>query len=228
MLFANVIKPRLPDGLFAAPDEFRANFLYTQEVTEAIERHESSLRLLFDGIAGQSRFASLGLLIGLDQWRALMRLLGLINLDISERDCTLCFMFSRMTVVDIWSQKGGIKDRNLPFEGFCEAIVRMSVLKAWPNDEEIRASGFPDCGLYMLNLQKDEQQYHNLLSSRNVDWGAKTFMPVARCVEHMLILIVHTVEKIISTDNDDGKLPVLNAREMKRWSHIWGPKQKKF
>ena len=223
ILFANDIKPRLDPGLFVAPDEFRANFLYKREVVEAVAKHESSLRLLFDGVACQSRYASLGMLIGLAEWKHLMKMLGLINIDITDRDITLCFIFARMTVIDSWTEKGRIKDRNLPFEGFVEAVIRLSVLKAWPLDDELFASGFPDAGLYMLNLRKDEQKHHKLLSARNVDWGANTYLPVARCVEHMLILIIHTVERIISTSKDDGKL---DPREMKRWEAKWGAKKK--
>lgn len=42
----------------------------------------------------------------LSEWRALMRALRFIGNDLTERDCTLCFVWSRMCVIDASTERG--------------------------------------------------------------------------------------------------------------------------
>ena len=221
MLFAKDIKPQLDPGLFLAPDEFRADTLYTRDVTEALTRNEASMKLLFDAIANYTRFTKLGLLLGLAEWKQLMRMLGLINLDVTDRDAVLCFIMSRMSVIDGESEKGAIKESNLTFEGFLEAIARMSVLKAWPTEEDLRASLCADAGVYMLRVRKDPEKFHELMLTRNVDWGGTPPLPKWQCVEYMVLTIIRSVEQILGTGSDDVQQPKLDASEMKRWGSFW-------
>jgi hypothetical protein len=65
--------------------------------------HESSLRALFNvhaRVARPTGARKLGLLLGLLEWKLLMRRLELLQGDLTERDATLCFVTSRMAVTD--------------------------------------------------------------------------------------------------------------------------------
>ena len=46
-----------------------------------------------------------------------VRALDMIGADLTERDATLCFVWSRMLVVDGWTEAGHLRESDLPFEG---------------------------------------------------------------------------------------------------------------
>ena len=53
---------------------------------------------------------SLGVLLSLSDWKTLTRRLELIDADLTERDATLCFVNSRMAVIDGTSDRGKLKE----------------------------------------------------------------------------------------------------------------------
>ena len=55
-------------------------------------------------------------------------------------DALLCFAWSRMLVIDGWTDRGHAKESCLPFEGFLEALCRVSALMALPTDAEVNES----------------------------------------------------------------------------------------
>ena len=45
-----------------------------------------------------------------------------------------------------------LQENNLPFEGFLEALCRLSMLKALPTDAELEETGCSDAGVFMQRL----------------------------------------------------------------------------
>ena len=129
---------------------------YEPAVVAVLARHEVSLKNLFAVAAGgePSLSASAGRLLSLEEWRALLKSLEFIGKDVTERDARLCFACSRMAVIDSRTQKGNDKENNLPFEGFLEALCRLSMLKALPSDEELEETGCADAGIFLQRLQE--------------------------------------------------------------------------
>ena len=69
---------------------------------QTLKRHEATLRALFGAISRVGRttsLRSLGPLLTLGEWKQLMKRLGLIDADLTERVCNLCFVASRMAVI---------------------------------------------------------------------------------------------------------------------------------
>eukprot|EP00966_Prymnesium_polylepis_P063131 1465412-Prymnesium_polylepis.2 len=93
--------------------------------------------------------------MGYDEWNELLRDLALIGQDLTARDATLCFIWSRMFVGQPDTTKGEVKTRNLSFEDFLEALVRVATLKVLPTDEEITAANFSDAGEYMMEMARE-------------------------------------------------------------------------
>ena len=200
-LLAVDIKQQLDvDNLFAESNVFRNTFCYNEPVDIVLRRHETNLRLIFGGIAGSEGQAignTLSVnLCDLGEWKTFLRGLGLIGPDLTDRDGTLCFCWARMAVIDGESKKGSLKERNLPFEGFLEAICRMGVLKALPTDDEIAAAGFSDAGMYMRHLKEtDENTYEKMLAARAAPWPGAAPQPIERCVEHIVTIIIRSIEE---------------------------------
>ena len=144
---------------------------------------------------------------------------GFIGGDITERDATLCFCCARMAVVDGRTARGYAKENNLPFEGFLEALCRLSMLKALPTDAELEAAGQPNAALYLAELRlSDEERYRVMLEKRAKEWGAQPSanMPVHRCIEHLCALLVHAVA-------EDPSSTEVSSVDMIRWQEKVAP-----
>lgn len=101
-----------------------------------------------------------------------------------------------MVVVDASTERGQQRESSLPFEGFCEALCRVAVLKALPSDAEILASSATDAYEYIAMLdEEDETVYEAFLASHCSAWGAEPQQPLARCVAHLMALIFRTMMK---------------------------------
>lgn len=136
--------------------------------------------------------------------------------DASDRDATMCFMWSVMCVANNQRLRGWQKERHLPFEGFLEAICRLAMLKGLPTDDEIRAARCSDAGTYMaMLLKKDEARFFQLQKERACAFGdVPTTQPVARCIEHVLFIIIRKVE---GSDDGGGGSVQLTERECLEW-----------
>ena len=181
---------------------------------------EPSLRLLFAGVAGsegkQIGMEHLAKLCDFDEWRAFLRGLKFIGPDLTDRDGALCFVNSRMAIVNGQSQKGKERENNLPFEGFLEALVRLAMLKALPTDQEITDSGQADAGAFLRALKEaDEAAYKKFLLERRRVWPGEPIagMELARCVEGLITLIFDIIES--RTVGDDDR--VLSQAEVSEW-----------
>ena len=134
-------------------------------------------------------------MLDLREWKALLRGLGLIGVDLLEVDASLCFSWARMVVVDDTNAKGFFKETHLPFEGFLEGLCRVAVLKALPSDAEVEAAGCKDAAIFLEELEeRDPEEFQQLLTDRRVPWGQESSLPRERCVAGLMALIVRKVE----------------------------------
>ena len=184
-----------------------------------LEAYEPSLRCIFAGVAragGASEGSKGGasLRISIDEWKAFVRGLDLIGTDLTERDANLCFSWSRMCVVDIYSDKGRVREHQLPFEGFLEALVRLSVLKALPTADEIAAAGCDDAEEYLEKIKaNDEEAYQQLLRERATAWGDEPTNETFECINQLCSIIVRRMEM----DSEGADNMELTSREVDNW-----------
>ena len=214
-------------------DLFRRCFAYTAEVSELFQRHQTSLRRVYETAKGRAKLLSLPELL------KLFRALDLFDDDLSERQAALCFAWSRMCVIDTHSAKGRIKELNLPFEGFLEFLAHVSLLKGLPTDSDLyeaRLQGetsASDAGSYILYLKSfDRPKYRELLFRSCCEWGQGPYRlgfgpGLHRRVEHLLHLLLRTLEVDCGKRLAAGALPGkvdLTVDELSWWKRKrWPP-----
>ena len=187
------------DLILHRPDEFRRQYCYTRETSAMLSHHLPSLRSIFEiyaekGTGGPEPDGATDMMSAA-QWFALMRDLGLAK-ECGVRQLHLIFAQSRMAVIDearTRAHQGQLTQ--LPFEGFCEAMVRLAMLKALPSDKEMKKNGFCFPGEYVgAILTRGMQMYEAWVkvSKRRNDIGRGD--PIFGRVDMLLLLVVSVVQ----------------------------------
>lgn len=220
-MLKSVILGRVSPHIRHQANDFRREQCYTEDVCNVLIQYEPSLRRLFLAV-GASDAANVGTkhlaaLWSFSEWLLFLRKCGLLGSDLTERDAKLAFGWARMAVIDGQSDSGAVKEANLPFEGFLEAICRLSILKSLPTDDEIEVDGHIDAGAFMFDMKtSDETAYDKLVASRAAPWPGFASQPPSRCVEHMISLMFYSLLDSIN-----------NVRGTQIWQQA-GPKKKKL
>ena len=95
-LLAVDIGKRLNAPLFSCPNGYRTKYLYNAQVDRVLRKVEPSLQNLFHALCKTGGSGEKAKHLNLDEWRLLIRGLGLLDVDVTERDATMCFSWSRM------------------------------------------------------------------------------------------------------------------------------------
>jgi len=203
-------------------DEFRSQYCYIEETDTVLRKYEHSLSVIYAAYSesgGPSTAAASKALMGFDEYMAMVNHLELIDASFSMREAKLAFIWSRMRAIDELHGKGRAKIFNLSLEDFYEALVRIAMLKAWPTDIEIQdgipgvsIGGCADAGQFLLGLRAEggKQAHTEFLSSRDAEHGDS--QPIWRRLEHLVTLILRTIE---SRGADSGADMKLTKREVK-------------
>ena len=195
MLCTKVLVPNADPSIFASSDSTREPMCYNEDVDKVLRKHESSLRVVFKAsckLSGQSTSAGIrSRLISYGDWTEFLRIFQLIAKDLTLDDAKLAFLWARMLCDDEQDDMKRLKWTNLSFEDFLEALCRLSVLKAFPTDEEIAEAGEACAGTYLKALAfNDTNAYEALLEERAPKWGHAPFQPVHRCVDHLISMLI--------------------------------------
>lgn len=180
-------------------DQFRREFCYTRETTAMLAHHEETLRNVYavyaergTGGAEMDVGASVELLSAAE-WFALMRDLGIVK-ECGVRNIYLIFALSRMAVVHESNNTSG-QLTQLTFEGFCEAIVRLSLVKALPTDKEMKKRNFQYPGEYIgAILSRGVSMYDSWVAASKRGFELGKADPVYRRVDMLLLLIVSIMQ----------------------------------
>ena len=151
--------------------------------------------------------------MGVDEWREMIVDLGFLDECFTQREVTLCFVWARLRSHDEQSEKGWRKTTNLSFEDFLEAFVRVATMKSLPTDEMIEAAGAADAGEFLLSMQDDDPaEHHAFVAANQRQWddgvNGKLGQPVARCVDHLCMLMVRTVKSTSGMPESAQKLAI--------------------
>jgi len=216
-LMHEVIDPLVDYDLLPDPNLFRRS-CYVKAVSEPLSQHAESLRCLHTALC-EVEFGLSAKRLGIKAWLAALRALDLLGIDLSERECTLCFVWSRMASAKTPPTR---QDECLPFEGFMEALCRLAAIKVLPKDEEIAARGCNDAGQYvqlMNSAEETRKEWEATQRTRKIGWGGTTDQPLDRCVTHTLWMVVRSVELACKQSGSlvDESNGLLSTKEVTTW-----------
>jgi len=224
-------------GVFVDPNEFRRLHCYCRETDAALRQHEKSLRNLFEALSSSDdkNITTTKGLLSNAEWLSFVRAAELLSSDLSLRDATLCFAWSRMAVVDSRTRKGRDREVSLPFEGFLEALCRMAALKALPTQAELDATHCESAADFFSRLEAgtlerpgdmdgSDDGAGGILTStewctviarkRAVPWGGEPGQPVHVSVRMIVSIILSRIEVSSKTKADN----VITEREARNWT----------
>lgn len=184
------------------PQFFRANTCYTEAVDAVLCEHRESLRNIFNIYAATDPHNGLETVMSLHEFKRMLNELSIFDMKCSLRDATVVFMSSKLHVIDENSKATPAKLENLGLEDFYEALTRMAVTKALPTDEEILEAGALDAGDFILKLRDKsmEGEWYAAAYARRSSWNYFDFdhpplQPAHRCLSHLILLMVRTIER---------------------------------
>ena len=178
---------------------FRRRYCYTAAMDAVLQRHAPSLRVLYEMYAqADAAAAADGLatkkLLSFVEWTRLTKDLRLVSPQFTSRHATLCFVWSRMRVVDEAKASSRARMVHLTFEDFLEALVRVACMKSFPTDRQIEQAGCADAGHFLLQLQCYPSLHAEFVAEHAQHWYSEPRQPACRCVDHLIALIIRTVE----------------------------------
>jgi len=154
-LVAEHLMPSLPPLARCIPDDFRNHKLYASEVEEVYRKHLPSLRAAFKHYSGRDTqgVSQKGEGISLDEFVKLLSEGELLDSGLTWREAGYAFVHSQMFVAD--EVKRREKLLILTFEGFLEALARLTLFKAMPTASQLAESRVHSPADFFDQLDKD-------------------------------------------------------------------------
>ena len=214
--------PNLPAELRQDSNEFRERHCYQPDVDFVLMSHESSLRAIFtafgsnENVTGEAdSHAHLHNRMSCEQWMDFVKDMSLIDKDLTERAAVLAFIWSRMKVIDERSIASQKKLAGLGFEDFLEALCRIAIMKAWPDDYDFKESGCKDGWQYVCELKANDPKTHaKLLKERQIPWNGEPWLFSHHCVSHLVCGLIRVIDTATSR-NPNGRISLKEARDFK-------------
>ena len=219
-LFVNDLLPSVDRRTMADSTAFRNLFVYVQDIDSVLKLWESTLRNTFknyafgDGVLSEGSSTEL---MGFEEWSHLLIDLQLYGHDLTHREVSLSFVWSRMRVVD--EQKNSARLSQLSFDEFLEALIHVVAFKAIPLDDEVYESGCEDAGeLMLLRLSLPPAERAMLVEAGMRDWDDPLPQPMCTLLEGLLSYMVRFIESVLYGDNgakNDGKISLAEVKKFK-------------
>ena len=198
-LLADKVAPRLRAEARVDANAVRDSTLYTLEVEAVLRAQLPSLLSLFEAYATPGPTGAADLL-ALPAWLDVLQQLRLYDTDFTPREAVFAFLHSGMRVVD--EVKARHKLLHLTLLDFCEALVRVALVKKLPTPDLLRKAGKPStpqgAGIYYLELVSapSPSVYEGFLQA-HIDQGIISNnpigMPPPKAVDYLLAVIAAVV-----------------------------------
>lgn len=226
------LTPHLPPEATQNSNAFRKRFCYIEATSKVLDAHCSSLRALYEAYAAANDDQNNklrkddGMSVG--EWLNFVQHIGLVESgQLTVARAKHVFMWSRLRSMPKRGAKAELALRHMLFLDFLEALVRLSLMLALPTDGDLEETGAADAGEFLLAMRINEPvSYTAFLTSHRPkfsdpdgsDYDEAAHQPVWRCLEHLLKLIIRTIEHATSATNDVARADgVVSDDEMTRF-----------
>ena len=214
-----MIASRSPPEALQNSNEFRRRFCYTEQMDNVLSKHMRSLRNIYDVYAGVVHDIHDGLednrWMSAAEWIRFCTDLGLVERFLPFRCAMQIFLWSRIRSRDDHQLGSEKRLRHLFFEDFMEALVRMAVMVPLPTDADIAYLGCVDGGDYLQQLlTQDAEAFDSFAQERSQDWTREPRQRASRCVDHLLLYVIRTMECSVSTSvGQDLEISIEEVRQ---------------
>lgn len=195
---------QLPRAAMQNGNIFRKLHLYNEGTDAVIKERLPSLQSLFHTYANVDWAERCATNIALaekhrmsaGEWMLLVHDAGLLEMDLVDNMSALqAFLWSRIRVIDNYSDASEIGLRQMSFEDFLEGLVRLATVMALPTRQEIEEAQAFDAAELMHCLRVHSPvQYQEHVTRRTLKWDDGPRQRAHILLDHLLVLIIHNVE----------------------------------
>ncbi|DBA81483.1 TPA: hypothetical protein ACH3X1_007263 [Trebouxia sp. C0004] len=188
MLCEQNLMPGVRAVALTAPNTFRTERLYTEEVDLLYKKHLVLLKAIYTAFRRAPNGGGLRLkVLRMDSWLGLLEAGHLLDADLGLQQAQLCFLWSRMLVVDEIKDFG--RHEALSFVDFLEALARVAELKSLPSYSDLEDAGYDNILAWQFDREANSSvppdQLPEILKPRPMD----TMRPLYAGLDVMLNLL---------------------------------------
>mmetsp|Transcript_30148 Transcript_30148/g.41742 ORF Transcript_30148/g.41742 Transcript_30148/m.41742 type:complete len:249 (+) Transcript_30148:2-748(+) len=189
-LIENNLLPNIPPVALTDNNVFRTERLYKEHVDDVYKKHIPVLKALYSRYRLPPKGGGLRKkVLFMDGWMELMENTGLIDESFTILEARLCFLWSRMKVVE------EIMDYErytaLTFVDFLEALGRVADTKMIPTDEELTKAGYSNRYAWYLEDKQSPTESIPRRSSARLNGDSKR--PLHKKIEGLLEIIFRCI-----------------------------------
>lgn len=131
------------------------------------------------------------------EWSALLVHLNFVRHEmISVREARHIFMWSRLRQLEDSNEASQSNLRNLSFEDFLEALIRLATLLPLPSDKEINELNATDAGDYLVSMFRVKPDlFREFVAANKQHWQEEPKQPTPRCVDHLMAYLSRVLEE---------------------------------
>lgn len=182
-------------------DAFRKKCCYTELTDVELCKKKPSLQSLYDVYARVNNNVADSLqsqkLMSIGEWIEFCTQVGLLKSNqLSLFGAKMIFLWSRMRSSKDYRNSSEMRLRNLTFEDFLEAVVRVAHSIALPTDVEIQEAKVQDAGEFLRVLAIDQDAITRFVNARKTGWKQEPRQRINRCIAHLISHLVCTVKNL--------------------------------
>ena len=201
------LESTLPPEAMQDSNAFRKSRCYNELVDATLRKHQTSLQAIYDVYARANKDAQDELqsskTMSIGEWLSFVEHLGLLeDRQLSFWGAKIIFKWSLIRACPDHTAKSERMMRQMNFQDFCEALVRLSSLIALPTDAELEAAEAEDAGEY-LNALRETGGLLDFVEENKIGWDGQPRQHTSRCVHHLVALLVRTVKQDVHGDEGE-------------------------